>query len=493
MFRIFNRLFGSSPKVAIIKSNRSKVLEDSLFARFFQYLKNDNLVVGPNLAMNFNNIQKMSSEVNRREFDKMLRKIDKESMNNILTAKVQISALIDQLIEISPSSVHELRTFKEALGIFRNQFDEKPTRENFVKLCFYYGLYKKRPPGPEKMREILAKHFDNFIDELTMVEIAIICTATFKASVKVPSRKFERRLIQEITSVKEIDSFMFICFMKSIRQNLLCPPEVVEKIRQLNDEGKFNNLDHVGVAHILPIIANNGLIEPEIMKTLVERFFVSIDDDARVKDVQKFVFSCAQVNHQLKKKHFQQIEQMLINKTDTQEYDERFDCFVDATLSLWMLNYRSQLLIDKLFKDPRLHQKGDKSRIKIDSRKLLLMTCVELEEPEWFSGQGRISESSFNANRGSPKYLIKPLLETAKQQINDENTRFVQQIKNLNIAGILSRSTSGDETHYEVLDNTNTLRDAKTPSGIFALKLRLLKHMNCKVKTVSCTTTIMYR
>lgn len=494
MFRIINRLYGSLPKVANIKSSRIKVLEDSLFAKFFQYLKNENLVVGPNLLENFKNIEKISSEEkHKREFDKMLRKIDKESMNNIETAKVQISALIDQLIEISPSSVQDLKSFREALCIFTNQFEKKPTRENFLKLCFYYGLYKKRKPGPEKLKELLTKNLDNYIDDLTTVELAIVCTAAFKSSIKVPSKKFEKRLIQEIISVKEIDSFLFICFIKSIRQNLLCPPEVIDKIRQLNDGGKFDSLDHIAVAHMLPIIANNGLIEPEIMKKLVERFFMTIDKDVRVKDIQKFVFSCAQLNHQLKKKHFQQIEEMLINKTTSPEYDERFDCFVDSTLSLWILNYRSRSLIDKLFKDPRLHQKGDKSRIKIDSRKLLLMTCVEIEEPTWLVSQKISEEPSFNSNRVAPKYLIKSLLEIAKQQMNDKNAVFVQQIRNLNIAGILSRSANGDEIHYELLDNTNTLRDDKTPNGILALKLRLLKRMNCRVKTVSGIFMIKYK
>lgn len=486
MLRLLNRAFVTLPKTAFSTTSQRRPFKDSLFVKFHQYLKNENLVVGPNLLSNFQLIQKMSPEGNKKkDFDKMLRKIDKESMNNLDTARNEISALIDQLIDISPSSVHTLETFNEALIIFRSQFDAKPSRENFVKLCFYYGIYKKRPPGPERLKEIIRAHLDKYIDDLSVVDFAIVCTAAFKASIKISSGKFRQRLTHEITSIQQVDSFLFVCFIKSLRQNLLCPPEVIEKIRQLNKAGKLKALDNIVIGHVLPIIANNGLIEPEITKTLVDQFFQTVDPSVcRVKDIQKFIFSCAYMNHRLELRQFKILEELLISKTNTEEFHERFDSFVDAALSLWMLNYRSIAIIDKLLSDQRLQQQGDKSRIKIDSRKLLLMTCLEIEEPKWIT---KASADSFNANRAAPKYLVKPSLEAAKQQITGRDAKFVQQIKHLNIAGILARAANGDEIHFEVLDETNTLRDGTSPNGIFALKLRLLKHLNCKVKTVRKT------
>lgn len=481
MFRIFNRVFAPLPRAAYSTINQKTFNDGTLFMKFFQYLKNDNLVVGPSLLANFQAIQKLSPENNRKEFVKMLRKLDKESMNNLDTAKYQVSALIDQLIEISTNGIRDLKTFNEAVIMYRSQFDAKPAREMFLKLCFYYGIYKKRPPGPERLKQVINEHLDRYIDDLSMVEFAIICHATFKASIKVTSQKFEQRLIQEITAMQHLDSVMFVCFLKSIRQNLLCPPEVVEKIRKFNDEGKFNSLNHIQVSHVLPFLTNNGLIEPEITKTLVNRFFLSIDASTRVKDIQKFLSACAHMNFKLKQKQYQILEQLLMTKAATHEFQDRFDCFVDATLSLWMLNYRSKPLIDKLFSDYRIHKHGDQYRIKIDSRKLLMMTCVEIEQPEWFT---KTSNYSFNPERASPKYLIRRSLHAMRQKIGPDNARFVQQIENLNIAGILARAVDDEETHFEVLDQSNTQQDGKTPNGIFALKLRLLKHMKCRVKIV---------
>lgn len=482
MYKLLNRLFSSSSKVQNVISGNQDVLKESLFFRFFNYLKNDNLIVGPNLINNFKKIRSMSPKKNLVQYNKMLNIIDKESSNNLHTAKQSITGLIDALIEISPGEAINLKAFDQAMCIFEEQFKKNPTRENFIKFCFYLGMLKKRDPGPEKLSKLIKNYFNKFIDDFTSVEFAIFCTATFKASVKLPNNKFKERLVKEILSMKAIDSYILVCFIKSLRQNQLNPPEIIEKLKSLHSEGKFELCDVALTTHILPYIADNKIIEPDLTRMFIQRFFATIDETFRVKDIQKFTYSCALLNFQLKKKYCQQIEDILISKVDgTDEYSKYFDAFVDTTLSLWMLNHRSKQMIFRLFTDDRFFQKGAKNRIKIDSRKLLLKTCVEIEEPSWLKGIDVIKDS-FNPHRSSPSYLIRKSLEKAQNEIKGD-MKIVQQFKNLNIAGIISQ-LNDDEIHYEVLDNSNCLNDDKSPDGFFALKLRLLKQMNCKIKMV---------
>ena len=460
-------------------------LHGTLHSRFFEHLQDRTLKCDPKLKMMMKLFQEDPKDHTTVEFRDRCKELDGEFLRRLRSNQKDIIGVIDTLIETMPERVTGLESFTEALRMLLARFEKNPTRKNFVKLCFYFGLLKKKSPGPILLTDLVDNYFDKIIDDrMSSIDFAIICTATYKASVAVKSEKFKQRLVQEVVKTDQPDAFIFVTFIKSLRQNKINSREVLNKLKDFCKSGQMDQLNYQPLVHILPLIADNSIKDDELTEFFIERCMSTMSGDVRAKDIQKFIYSCAILNFPVKLEHLQKLKIIAMTRTNHKEFQQKFDNFVDVALSMWMLNFRCHELVEKLLNDSRFHRTGGYNRIKIDSRKKLLLTCVEIEEPSWLNNI-EIKSQSFDEQRAAPKYLIKPSLVSVMNSLKGQNTKIVQQIMNLNIAGILVREKDGKLVHFEVLDQTNSLSDKKSPTGIFALKLRLLNELGCDVRLVS--------
>lgn len=487
MLRLGKKLFEFKHVRRCFSNDRDLWRKETLHFRFFDHLKqNKPLKCDPSISKLLNNYSKnITPEM--PEYSNASKEIDMECWNVLRETKsCEVNGLVDSLIEAMPERIQYLRVFPEAMKILMDDFYDNPNRESFVKLCFYLGLLKKKQPGPMLLQNLMEDFMDKMIgSEMSTIDFAIVCTALYKSSVRIKSQRFDQRLVKEITSTDRMDQNLFIAFIKTLRINRINSPEVVEKLRQLRDQGDLNKLELQSLIHIFILIANNFLKHDDLTEFFTERCVSVLNSESRAKDAQNLLYSCALLNFPLKKEHLVKLEQHVMARTNHVEYELKFDNFVEAALSMWMLNHRPRELVDKLLNDQRFHHAGHKSRIKLDSRKKLLLTCIEIEEPSWIKHMN-ISSPSFDEHRPSPRYLIKPSLERVMNKMRGKSLKPVQQIQHLNIAGILVQEARGKLLHVEVLDKTNLLSDLKSPNGIMALKLRLLKQMKCRVKVVTC-------
>jgi hypothetical protein len=333
------------------------------------------------------------------------------------------------------------------------------------------------------MSTLLTTHLDNVLREgLDSMDLAIICAASFKASVKTTSDHFNHRLISEICKDGEVDEFLFVAFIKSLRMNRITSPRVMKKLQEMAKTGELRSFSSESLVHVFTFVAENTQMDKQLTSVFIETFIKLVNNHTRSKDIQKFLYACAMLNHPIAHEDLKKLEKQVLARTEHDEYRKKFDNFVDVTLSMWILNFRSKELFDKLSQDSRFTVKADASRVKLDSRKKLLSTCVEIEEPEWLPP--RLAQSSFDETRQAPRYLVKPSLQAQMSKMINNRPKFVQQIKNLNIAGILEQKHNTN-VHYEIIDDTNCLSDKVTPNGLFELKVRLLKRLGCEVKVVS--------
>lgn len=465
-------------------SAEPNILDGTLHLRFFEHLKQDKQITDHKLAMTIQMCQEASKDIRTEEYRERLKETDKLCVRKIRSVQpAKIYGLLDALIYSLPGTVLNLRSYPEAVKILISDFERKPTKDGFVKLCFYVGLFKTKSPGPTLLTVLVQGYLDKMIDELSSVDFAIVCTATFKASVRIDSKKFRDRLVNEIVvDMPTIDEYIFIAFIKSLRLNKINSSSVIDKLKRLKASGELQQKSLLFIAHVLPFLADNCIKDDELTESIVERCLAAFDENVRIKDIGMLLYACAWLNHPIKPDHLKMIEKLALEMTEQKEFLQRFDDFVDVGLSMWMLNFRCRPFIDRLISDRRLYSFGDRSRIKLDSRKKLLSTCIEIEESSWIENVS-ISSPSFDEQRPAPSYHIRPTLEAALKGIQENSAMFVQQIRNLNVAGILV-SHKGHKEHVEVLDNSNSLTDGTSPNGIFALKLRLLKHLGCKVKLV---------
>lgn len=468
-------------------SSDSSDLHGTLHSRFFNHLKqNKQIEMEPNISKMIQTLNGNTS-TNSPDFIELYKQVDKECVESIRRSSSDIFDLVDALIIAVPGRVANMKTFSVAIKMLLSRFQSNPIKEDFVKLGFYLGLFKKNPPGPIVLAALIEDHLDTMIDaNMSTIDFAIICTATFKASVRITSEKFEHRLIQEIVGTEKVDEFIFGTFIKSLRMNRINSDAVIGKLRHLCNTGEFDQTAFVLLVNIYAFFADNFIKDLKLSEFFIERCVDTIGKDTRAKDVQKLLYSCALLNHPLKDDHLKTMEQQVMARANHTEFKRKFDNFVDVALSLWILNYRPRELVDKLLKDSRFTAPEDKSRIKIDSRKKLLLSCIEIEEPAMVQDLKNTASPSFDEERPAPLYLIRPSIKNHLVQLRGKNVKIVQQVKHLNIAGILVKEANGRHYHIEVIDKTNSLSDKTSPNGIFALKLRLMEKMNCVVKVVSC-------
>lgn len=460
-------------------SNEARLFKGTLTLRFHDYLTNSHGQEEPQKSKIIEDIEKISERGKGKiEKFKIMDRSYMKSLRNQLRHEDMIECL-EYLVKIYPNQLLNLRFFDEALKILLE--NDEICRNQFTKLCYFIGFLKKFQPGPKYLEYIIDKYLDDKLssNELNRMDFAIFCISTYKSSVRVNNKKFHDRLIAEVLATNDNDTYLLVAFVKSLKQNEIVSSQVIEKLKDLIEAFEF---DYASLVHIFPYIADNSVKDDSLIKLICTKCIATFDDNVRAKDVQKFLHSCAMLNLKMNKPDLEKLESIIVNRTACDEFKTHFDHFVNAALSLWILNHQSKKLVKILLEDSRFYKSGLETRLKLDSRKLLLQTCVEIERPKWINNS---KSTSFLEIRTSPGYLIKSSLERAMNTVlADKNGIFVQQIKNLNIAGILV--TDNDEkVHYEILDANTCLSDQKTANGIFQLKLRLLRKMKCNVKVIS--------
>lgn len=471
--------------------NPTKLWPESLIKRFVDHLS-PNYKVEENSQNNKIHsliVEQFSGVLHERDFEIKVKDLEQECLKIVeISDSIKLYEILDVMIRVLPEWITKLKFYEMAMARLVKEIELNPQKDDFVKLCFYVGLWKKNKKGVHHMNSLINKYLDEILlnQNVTTIDLAIICTATFKASVKIGSPEFTQRILKEIEDTKEVDSFLFVAFIKSLRHNRIQSPNVIDKLKELQTNGQLEKLKFGALVHIFPLVADSCYKDDSLSNFFIYNYMKSLDEEARAKDIGKFLWCCSHLNLKLDLEDLRKLEEFTISRTKGQEFQKKFDNFVDVALSLWNLNYHSIKLLRILAKDQRFTITGDKNRIKLDSRKRLLLTCAEIEEPNELKSL-KIRSKSFSESNPAPRYLLKASLDRVMRVLRNngfEDAKFVQQIKNLNIAGIFV-NRKGIKTHIEVLDSTNLLSDNLTCIGIFALKLRLLQEMNCKVTLVS--------
>lgn len=146
---------------------------------------------------------------------------------------------------------------------------------------------------------------------------------------------------------------------------------------------------------------------------------------------------------------------------------------------------KSKELLELTINNPQFLISNDRNRIKLESRKKLLLACATIE-----AGSTELSVVNvFRQNNKAPTYLLEKrtglkYVMNCLKSLEGINFHFVQQINHLNIAGIFVKIDDHKCFHIEVLDESNTLNDRTTPIGVMRLKVRLLEKLGCQVLLV---------
>lgn len=442
---------------------------------------------------------KSNADVNK--FVGVINEIDRECMARLNEMELDdILAVLYSFMYTIPNKITKLDFYKQGIQQCLRLFNENSTKNHFVQICFYLGLWKKNRISTDLMRTFMEENLNKFIDELSSTDFAIVSNSAFRTSTLIDVPEFSKKLESHIIEMKEINLPMLVTLIKSARHNRIRSPEINEKIRNFILNSEISSIELTGFVHLFAYFADARTKDDKLIKFIAKESMKSIRKESenienhvkiptpiRPKDLSLLLWSASQLNCNCIDEHDAEILLNLIfSKIDKLEYRWSIDELIDSTLSLWTMNYKSSELVEKIIGLPEFNRPTNPDKIKIDSRKKLLLACSEIE------GSSKITKKSFEETFGAARFLTDKRIELKrvfnilmelKEEFGIKHVMYVAQVKHLNMAGILV-DFGDSKLNFEIFDKTNTLEDLSTPTGLFQMKIRLLNKAGLNVAEV---------
>lgn len=450
-----------------------------------------------------------SNNENNNELVDAMNLLDKVCANRTLKLnRVDLLNLLYAFLYVIPDQITKLQFYPLAIRRLTDTYESSLSKYHFVHTCFYIGLWKKNSESTKLLEKLVNRHFNKYLDKVNTMDLVIIAIAAYRTSMKM-NVAHVRRFEQEFLQLEPKDEAMLNAFIKIIRMNRLRSLKVAERLQHWIVSGYLDNFQFLSFAHIFMFFMDNLFKDTKAIECLTKKCLHQIQEeyvkyqakddirdlpnDMRAKDFAMFLWCLAQLNvkAELQEVNLDKTVDIILEKVHAGEYNRDFDCLVETCLSLWMLNYKSKKLVWHVFHNKSITRPTEgRQRIKMDSRKYLLLSCIEIEKPDWLKEFGIPLRTAFNADYPAKEFLIEraPNLQKVFDIITLEEwaadkVKLVKPIRDLNIPGILIQL---NEIYFiEVFEMTTVLSDGNTPFGMLELKLGLLKACGCNVKTVS--------
>lgn len=412
-----------------------------------------------------------------------------------------------------PNCITKTDFFKAALPRLLNEefadTKQRPSKNQFIQICFYMGLDKKffnfGAAMHKQLEAFLVNYLDEHLDSLNVMDLSLIASAAFKTATVIPSQGYNQRLCQEICKLPQNlqgQDAILVTLIKSLRLQRHQSEEVCKYLEQVISTETIQQLQTTGLVHIYAYFAENLWNNPEIINTIKNEFmqrlptvsnnaFATNNNWLRPKDLAIFLWCCAHLNGQLSNSQFQQIETILLEKLRKNEYVHFVDQLVDSCLSLWILNYKSKYLLDAAINLKESQPPKNIKQPKVDSRLLVLQSAAGIEKPEWLTPP----ETPYDFESSLPSYLAKSnihLTQMAKQLSLEENicsAKVICPIVGINIPSIMVeyQTTAAVKSivFVDILNEQQILKYNQEPVGLIKLKHRLLQALGHKTIVVS--------
>ncbi|EDW03115.1 uncharacterized protein LOC6561612 [Drosophila grimshawi] len=367
------------------------------------------------------------------------------------------------------------------------------SKERFMQICFYLGLYKKYQQND--LETLLATQLADHLENLSPLDLALISNAAYKTSTLVTGavrEAYEAALVQATLNLKfEPDNFaddaMLVCYVKALRLQRVQDERICHHLKEIClQPSQLWQLQPRGLAHIFAYFAELRWDEADCLQALVERLMQLKPSELRAKDLATFLWSCAQLNCDLSAAQLRQLEVIALRKLDQGEYDRFADQLVDTCLSLCTMGHHSKQLFDAAEELKAAQQQRQRAQPKVDSRLIVLRSAVAIEQPNWTDMK---MQQAFKEFTRVPGYLLQQrddLTAYAKQLASDpevEGVDLVCPIAGINLPSLRVQTMGEQSTVYfiELLTPQQTLKFSRKATSLMRLKRRLLESVGQRV------------
>ncbi|XP_055838110.1 uncharacterized protein LOC129906387 [Episyrphus balteatus] len=428
-----------------------------------------------------------------QKFVGVINEIDWYCENNL--PKMDLDTILRTLYAfmfLLPGKVTHTNFYGKCLNELVGKFDKDCPAEKFVKVCFYLGLNKKNQNGTVLLKKFLHSYLNQYLPELTPLDLSIVGNAAYKASIPINSSEFMDKITTEILQLdpSAIDDSLLVNLLKILRFNKVKSKGVCEKLDTICSQEQLKKFEFMGLTHIFAYFTEFQWNQKQTCSKFIKEALSRIQSSKaykRPKDMSTFLWCCAQLQQGdlLSSNDLRHIDSIILRMIERNEFKYHPDQLINSALSLWMMGHKSRGLIAEVTSLRMNPNANNPDRAKLDSRHKVLLSSVSIEEPEWLM---RGKKQYFVESLAAPDYLVNNRvgLKKAFDKLKEEGVEaeLVSPIDGINVAGILVKLGEDQKCYLEVLEDEHYLKFNEVPVAIVQLKIRLLKHMGYNVVTV---------
>ncbi|KAK0162184.1 hypothetical protein PV327_008538 [Microctonus hyperodae] len=422
----------------------------------------------------FNNLGHCEGKMNFAKSRKLIEDIDKEygDMIKQLTPKEILEYLIFFIRNI-PEYITSTKFYIQSIDILKIALKRNELNHHEILIFLYFaGLTKKS--GSHDVKYIV--NYLPLLHQLSLIEQSIVAHTLFKCAIKFSKiqTRYIEKVIEENSELLVKNKYWLVPLCKAVRQTGPSQKFTMKNLSQslINAQTKFSL---PFIAHVVSLYAEAYLKQMDVLTKLFNEAFlyISTESSARIKDVDRILWSARTLNYPLKKEELDIINTYINKKFEKNKFQS--DLWLNIFLSLWMYEYQPKEKIKECFKR-RLFVPIVKNEIlwKLITRLNLLVFCIKIEAPDI-----EIPDEIDVPNQVGLKIdkNVRRMFKMLNIMQNDLQLSEIElncPINGINLSGISAKYKEKHKVHIDFLDESTCLRNLNEPHGLMNLKLRLL-------------------
>lgn len=283
----------------------------------------------------------------------------------------EIFRLFNIYMKIIPNRITEMDFYKSGLQILFSQI-KSLEKKDLLQFTFYAGLNKKNLNSQRMLRQSLKLMDKQFIDSLTVEEMCVICSSTFKTSTKIKNKLFlskVREYLKENLFILK-DTAIFITFIKSIRHNRFQDDNLLSTLSCAVLFNKtYENYSFPTNCHLMAAFADYFYYDEGLFKLLTKKCIEQLDkstfeggsvyvkEKLRAKDIKRFLWVMGMFS-ELKLIDNCDVKNVIIPKLLERlkrgEFKHDPDSLIEIFFYLWMISAKPYELVPHLRQPSKL-------------------------------------------------------------------------------------------------------------------------------------------
>ncbi|CAL4116037.1 unnamed protein product [Meganyctiphanes norvegica] len=448
----------------------------------------------------------------------------------------QTLELFDILMILYGNNVFRKKPYETFSSIFESYIDSAPPH-HLVQISHYIGLGKRKKIvniRESEMIDNLVDRLEKEFESLSFIDAGIAISGLFKVNAKFkPDNIFLEKVVECLKARAEsgegwkehsLESYCFVSMLKLLRsskyhenkkfEDLI--PALKKFVLKLDDMA----LSPQGLSHLIAIFSTSNIYDKKLFEKLVSiaaehiKSFSIGQNDMRLKDLSKFLYSMSHTGHTYSKEFLMACEGALWESLHNGDAAKHPYYLCDALLSMAISGHFNKSLLQEAFNPSFVHSElRAHQRSKRLARLQILYEYLKYELPDFKVQPPNISETDVPKRSIREEVHYRPVLA----QISDAIAWFNEQIgikliflkfpvPFINYASVVldlndvdnllenfdglgnnghhilnqlsnvKENTQRNFINLEILDPHTGINNCKWPTGLVKLKMKILEH-----------------